>query len=93
MSHARCSLRFRGHQLLNTVTNKAGFESHIWDDVTDRAIEWFKAGESANAFDNAGRLNLGVVMGEKFKVMATNYRRNLEAGTCGVLQAVLQKRD
>lgn len=76
-----------------TLLNKGGFESHIWDDVSARALEWFKVREAVNAFDNAGRLNLGDVMGDKFKVMATNYRRNLEAGTCGVLQAVLQKRD
>jgi SAM-dependent methyltransferase len=85
------------HLLTATETlallTKEGFESHIWDDVSARALEWFKVRETANAFNNAGRLNLGVVMGDKFRLMATNYRRNLEAGTCGVLQAVLQKRD
>lgn len=56
------------------------------DAVSARALEWFKAREAANSFDNSGRLNLGDVMGDKFKVMATNYRRNLDADTCVVLQ-------
>jgi SAM-dependent methyltransferase len=76
-----------------TLLDKAGFEPHIWDDVSARALEWFRAREAASALDHAGRLNLSDVMGDKFKVMATNYRRNLETGICGVLQAVVQKRD
>jgi SAM-dependent methyltransferase len=64
----------------------AGFTAALWRDDTQAALDWFKA-TAANP-PPAG-INLGVVMGADFPVLASNLGRNIREGRLGVLSAVL----
>lgn len=77
----------------HALLRDSGFENHVWEDVTENTLDWFRARERNQASRKKTRLDLQAVMGNEFPTMLRNYRRNLEEDRCSVLQAVLQRCD
>ena len=67
---------------------QAGLKTVLWRDDTQTALDWFR---EAMAGAPPGGLNLGVVMGPDFQIMAGNLARNLRENRLGVLSAVLTR--
>jgi SAM-dependent methyltransferase len=70
-----------------TALEQAGFKAALWRDDTQTALEWFKA----MAGSPPSALNLGVVLGPDFPVIARNLARNIGENHLGVLSAVLTR--
>jgi sarcosine/dimethylglycine N-methyltransferase len=64
-----------------------GFRTLRWQDDTEAAKEWIA---STRASGPPPGLNLGVVMGPEFALLAANLGRNLLEGRIGVLTAVFE---
>ena len=68
-----------------SALDQPGFKAVLWRDDTETALDWFKA--MAGASPSA--LNLGLVIGPDFPVIARNLARNIRENRLGVLSAVL----
>ncbi|MDQ0468509.1 class I SAM-dependent methyltransferase [Labrys wisconsinensis] len=70
-----------------TAIEAAGFRTLAWRDDTQAATAWFAGARMSGA---APSLNLGVVMGPDFPLLAANLGRNLAEGRLGILTAVFE---
>jgi SAM-dependent methyltransferase len=66
----------------------AGFEVVLWRDDTQIALDWVK---TAMAGPPPSGLNLGIVMGPDFPMIAANLARNIRENRLGVLSAFLTR--
>jgi SAM-dependent methyltransferase len=71
-----------------TALETAGYKAALWRDDTQVAIDWFQTVMGAQP---QSVLNLGLVMGPDFPVMAANLGRNLRENRLGVLFAVVTR--
>ncbi|MCH8818371.1 MAG: hypothetical protein IIC92_11660 [Chloroflexi bacterium] len=69
----------------------AGFSVTGWHDVTADSAEWFEAMFAKAAAGQASKLNLSVLMGDRFPEMAKNVLRNLVEGRIKVVMAVCRR--
>ena len=78
----------RGLERLRVLADhrEAAFKVVLWRDDTQAAVDWF---ETAMAGPAPGGLNLGLVMGPDYPVIARNLARNIRENRLGVLSAVL----
>jgi ubiquinone/menaquinone biosynthesis C-methylase UbiE len=70
-----------------SALEQAGFKVALWRDDTETALDWFKAVVPSPP----SALNLGVVMGPDFLLMAGNLARNLRENRLGLVSAVLRR--
>ena len=71
--------------------DEAGFAVGDWRDVTAGAAAWFEAMFAKAEAGEASKLNLSVLMGERFPEMARNVLRNLAEDRIKVVMAVCRR--
>ena len=76
---------------LRDLLQKAGFKVSGWSDTTDMARVWFVALAEKIRKEGLPPLGFHVLLGEDFRAMAQNQRRNLEEGRIVLAQVVAEK--
>lgn len=74
-----------------TYLADAGFSVTDWKDVTTESTAWFEAMFAKAAAGKASKLNLSVLMGDRFPEMARNAHRSLKEDRIKVVMAVCKK--
>ena len=70
---------------------EAGFSVTDWQDVTADSADWFEAMFAKAAAGQASKLNLSVLLGERFPEMARNVHRSLVESRIKVVMAVCKR--
>ncbi len=77
-------------ELLNLLEEK-GFKPVHWQDVSEKALNWFKQQKIKPAAGDKPLLSQKLVFGHELKTMAKNVIRNLEEERIKVIEGVLEK--
>ncbi|HEU0200886.1 MAG TPA: methyltransferase domain-containing protein [Burkholderiaceae bacterium] len=77
-------------QLRNLLAD-AGFQVTAWSDTTDAGRAWFVALAEKVRSEGLPVLGLHLLLGDDFRVMARNQRRNLEEGRIVLAQVIAGK--
>lgn len=75
-----------------SALESAGFEVREWRDETRASIEWMGAVFAKMQSEGAPPINVGVLLGPEFPVMATNANRSMEDGLIKTVMAVALRR-
>lgn len=76
---------------LRAVLREAGFREVCWTDQRAEVLDWFDREASRRGPGAEPTLALKLVMGSEFPAMMANFRRNLEEGRAGLIQAILRR--
>lgn len=76
---------------LRPLLEKSGFTIESWKDTTDIALAWFSNVSKKIQQSGLTPLGIHVLLGNCFKVMAHNQRKNLEEGRIVLAQIVARK--
>ena len=74
------------------VLSRLGFRTDLWDDVTDRSLQWFRTTLEVMRLQGPQPLGLHLLMGDDARLKFRNLIRNLEEGRLVVAQGMMTAR-
>ncbi len=82
----------RPPEAIRALLESNGFEVIVWEDMTQRSIEWFKAMQAARAAAQKPVVTFEI-LADSIPQKSANVARNLQEGRITVIQAVLRLND
>lgn len=77
---------------LRKMLGRLGFDEIQWEEISDRALGWFREAAERAKTDGLPRLGIHLLMGGDARLKIQNVMRNLEEGRVVVARAVFLKR-